>query len=208
MKSAFQIATGCVRKRYGPRLTQETVTTVHNSLNSSPSHLPIPSPYPKTPHPTQGTYPNLIPYPDPNLKDPGDAGLWSGSAGRRVPSDHTQNQGGFVMKGTKRVTCTHPLTHSDPSRGPSPGLPLPGQPSPGLSSPQDHGSRSSCESYWEPESLIYANFLDDNPPGSPQPITSHKHTNHLLVPPLLPPTKTSSPLELGSGSSCESYWEP
>ncbi|KAK1875408.1 Orotidine 5'-phosphate decarboxylase, partial [Dissostichus eleginoides] len=108
-----------VAENVGPRLTQETVTTVQNSLNSSPSHLPIPSPYPKTPHPTQG-----------------DAGLRSGSAGRRVPSDHTQNQGGFVMKGTKRVTCTHPLTHSDPSRGPSPGLPLPGQPSPGLSSPK------------------------------------------------------------------------
>ncbi|KAK1875390.1 3-demethoxyubiquinol 3-hydroxylase, partial [Dissostichus eleginoides] len=154
LKAAFQIATGWARKRYGPRLTQETVTTVQNSLNSSPSHLPIPSPYPKTPHPTQG-----------------DAGLRSGSAGRRVPSDHTQNQGGFEMKGTKRVTCTHPLTHSDPSRGPSPGLPLPGQPSPGLSSPQDHGSRSSCESYWEPEYLISADFLDDNPPGSPQPIT-------------------------------------
>ncbi|KAL3048899.1 hypothetical protein OYC64_008394 [Pagothenia borchgrevinki] len=62
---AFQIATGWARKRYGPRLTQETVTTVQNSLNSSPSHLPIPSPYPKTPHPIRGLYPNLIPYPDP-----------------------------------------------------------------------------------------------------------------------------------------------
>ena len=114
------------------------------------------------------------------------------------------------MKGTKRVTRTHPLTHSDPSRGPSPGLPLPGQPSPGLSSPRDHGSGSSGEPYWEPESLISADFLDDNPPESPQPITSHKHTNHLLIPPLLHSSLvlTSSPPELGSGSSCVSYWEP
>jgi len=73
---AFQIATGWARKRYGPRLTQETVTTVQNSLNSSPSHLPTPSPYPKTPHPipypdpksfcpTQGSYSNLVFNPKP-----------------------------------------------------------------------------------------------------------------------------------------------
>ncbi|KAK1875069.1 Sodium channel protein type 10 subunit alpha [Dissostichus eleginoides] len=110
---------------------------------------------------SKNTLPN---HPSPLCLPPtGDAGLRSGSAGRRVPSDHTHNQGGSVMKGTKRVTRTHPLTHSDPSRGPSPGLPLPGQPSPGLSSPRDHGSGSSGEPYSEPESLISADFLDDNP---------------------------------------------
>ncbi|KAK1898634.1 Ribosome biogenesis protein rlp24 [Dissostichus eleginoides] len=73
----------------------------------------------------------------------GDAGLRSGSAGRRVPSDQTQNQGGSVMKGTKRVTLNHSQAHSDPSCDPSPGIPLPGRPSPGFSSPQDHDSGSS-----------------------------------------------------------------
>ena len=68
------------------------------------------------------------------------------------------------MKGTKRVTLNHSQTHSDPSPDPSAGIPLPGQPSPGLSSPQDHGSGSSCESYWEPESLISADFLQRQTP--------------------------------------------
>ncbi|KAI9520604.1 hypothetical protein NQZ68_015143 [Dissostichus eleginoides] len=112
------------------------------------------------------------------------------------------------MKGTKRVKHNHSQAHSDPSRDPSPGIPLPGRPSPGFSSPQDHDSGSSCPTHWDTESLSSVDFSEDHCPGSPQPTTSHKHTHYLLLPPLLPPTKTSSPLALGSGSSCPTHWDP
>ncbi|KAK1894573.1 WEB family protein chloroplastic, partial [Dissostichus eleginoides] len=69
---------------------------------------PTTHPDSKSPHPTQGAYSNPSPSPDPKFPHPtqSDAGRRSGSAGRRVPSDQTQNQGGSVMKGTKRVNIT------------------------------------------------------------------------------------------------------
>ncbi|XP_034088029.1 vegetative cell wall protein gp1-like [Gymnodraco acuticeps] len=80
----------------------------HSLITPIQEHPPLPSPpFPSPPQPTSKIHllsKKFLPnHPSPLCLPPtGDAGLRSDSAGQRVPSDHTQNQGGFVMKGTKR----------------------------------------------------------------------------------------------------------